>query len=524
MKTYADHLTSTKSFGEAIDPRKKPVVRSSAVFPCVVNESMGTDILFMGYWLLKRNMKEISLLATLRSEGGEVINRNFRVINEVRAYRISVQDLLEEIGREDDFRGSIEIEVFSTQDMVFPYPAFVVCFNSEESATFVHTCGRIYNDFEDLKEASAIAVPETGFDLSPDPGFHPYISFVNGPFAIDEQSVDVEIINTNGETRTKSLPLGSIAPYETKFLFLMDGEEKDFLGGEKGTAKIRHDLQGFFPRFVAGNFDAGWSNTSITHSYYDTQHQTDEAAYWTNPDPAILADSVVVFPLFAEDGAYTQLAIYPIFAPSDIACDLDLFAPDGTHLARIPECAEIKGDAQRLRYLDIAKMLNEIGFKAESNSYVRITLRGEGRLPARLKFGLNLGNPAKHDIPSNICFAAKVPNIKLLDKPGTFKWAPIVNRGGSMLVLSNISPVLEGFREANVNLKIWRESDDTPLERSIQIADNGSHWFDIRKDAEAADFLEGRTGWVTAQSDNPFVDGYYIEDRGHGIIGADHIF
>ena len=30
--------------------------------------------------------------------------------------------------------------------------------------------------------------------------------------------------------------------------------------------------------------------------------------------------------------------------------------------------------------------------------------------------------------------------------------------------------------------------------------------------------------WITIQSDNPFVNGWYIERSDNGIVGADHLF
>ena len=38
------------------------------------------------------------------------------------------------------FVGSIELEIFSSRDMVFSFPAFVLNYVSINSSTFVHTC------------------------------------------------------------------------------------------------------------------------------------------------------------------------------------------------------------------------------------------------------------------------------------------------------------------------------------------------------------------------------------------------
>ena len=62
-------------------------------------------------------------------------------------------------------------------------------------------------------------------------------------------------------------------------------------------------------------------------------------------------------------------------------------------------------------------------------------INGKGKLPSRLKFGLNIGKPNKYDVPSNICFNAQVPNKEIFNKRGTFKWCPILNHKKSSVVL-----------------------------------------------------------------------------------------
>ena len=36
--------------------------------------------------------------------------------------------------------------------------------------------------------------------------------------------------------------------------------------------------------------------------------------------------------------------------------------------------------------------------------------------------------------------------------------------------------------------------------------------------------MNNKTGWVTIQSDNPFVDGWYFNFGKNGVVGADHLF
>ena len=72
MKSYYQHLKSTEEFGEKQNLTKKPVLHSSAIFPVVQNEFYTSSLHFLGYWLLKRNISEVTLVLTLRNSTGQI--------------------------------------------------------------------------------------------------------------------------------------------------------------------------------------------------------------------------------------------------------------------------------------------------------------------------------------------------------------------------------------------------------------------------------------------------------------------
>ena len=153
MKSYYQHLKSTEEFGEKQNLTKKPVLHSSAIFPVVQNEFYTSSLHFLGYWLLKRNISEVTFVSTLRNATGQILLRKTEIIDSAKAFSINLHSLLAEINPEvKNFIGSIETEFNTTRDMVFPYPALVLEYHNEQFNTCVHTLGRIYNDFEDLKE------------------------------------------------------------------------------------------------------------------------------------------------------------------------------------------------------------------------------------------------------------------------------------------------------------------------------------------------------------------------------------
>src|SRR6185437_14015421 len=123
MKTFQKVIDNAGIYGAIQNLQKKPIFRSSAAFPVIHNENVSSRVLFMGYWILKREISEIGLVYTLRNQGGQIINRKYININTPRAQRIVLSDLLEDANHTGNFIGSIELEVFSAKDMVFPYPA-----------------------------------------------------------------------------------------------------------------------------------------------------------------------------------------------------------------------------------------------------------------------------------------------------------------------------------------------------------------------------------------------------------------
>ena len=71
MIPYKKHLIIRKSSGEKIDITKKPIFRSSAIFPVINNKYIKSNITFLGYWLLKRKIPEVTLLSHFKRSKGK---------------------------------------------------------------------------------------------------------------------------------------------------------------------------------------------------------------------------------------------------------------------------------------------------------------------------------------------------------------------------------------------------------------------------------------------------------------------
>ena len=515
MKSFQDHINFT-------DTLRKPVYRSSAIFPFILEKNIDTKIIFLSYWFLKRKITEVSLLITIRNIDGKIIKRSIDKINCVKSYNISLKELLL---RNNLSRGSIELEIFSTEDMVFPFPAFSINLVSRECTTSVHSCGRIYNDFDDFISNSKIIVPESGFDILPDKNLKPFFSFVNGPLKLKNSLLEIKIINFKGEKKYKKINFKNICEYETKIIFFLNEIEKKFLKNKKGTVSIKHNFKSFFPRFMCGNLEKNKDFSTLTHSYYDISKSVDKQnEIWKNPNKNIFFDGAVSVPFFKEDNKYTELAIYPNFIEKKFTLYFDIYDEKGNFIENLPPL-KINKKLSKPLYLNLTKNLSTKK-KSNKNYFLRIFVDGGGQIPTRLKFALNVGQrKMRYNVPSNICFNVRVPNSNIVNKPSTFKWGPIIQGNVSQLLISNISYLKNGFKDANIILSFWNDKKDKkPITKKIKINDNGFYCFDLKKNFSIMKFMNNKTCWVTIQSDNPFVDGWYFNFGKNGVVGADHLF
>lgn len=529
MKSFVKFVEDSGAYGEPQSLSRKPVFRSSAIFPVNINEALSCRVLFMGYWILKREMLEIGLVYTLKDSNGVLLSRTSMTINSPKAYRIDVKEILGD-RFDGQFTGSLEIEVFSSRDMVFPYPAFVLEYYSASFSTCVHTLGRVYNDFEDLKDVSDYTVPESGFDILPSADAEPFFAFCNGPVE-NTETIALELINNKNETRHTVLNTSDYLTkeYATNFIYIKKffPDFDAFLGGDKGTIKIKHQLKGFFPRFLAGNFSDNTSKLSITHTYYDCSDLKDEGAYWKR-NSNLFHDSCIFAPVFPQPEYNTEIVFYPIYSPSSYILDITLVDFEGNSIAKLQDYQgkEIGSEKEFFR-IDVNKIIQDKALDATLVAGIFIAQRWphSDMIPNRIKFGLNV-SMLNHDkgLSSNICFNSELGIAKTLQKKGTRKWAPLVNNGKSLIVLNNSSTLLDYDKSAGVNVRIFRESDNNYLERHYTIPHFGQKRIILDEDTEIAEFLGGKSGWVYIDADSPFVNAWYFNFSESGVVGADHAF
>ena len=138
MKSYQNHLKDTRSFGEELKTNYKPTMRSSAVFPLIViDKKIDSIYTFMGYWLRKRNISLVTALLTIRDMNGKKVNVKSYEINSDKSYVFRGSELINNRKKTNKFTGSMEVEIFSAVDMVFPFPAITFAFEGMKAGALI---------------------------------------------------------------------------------------------------------------------------------------------------------------------------------------------------------------------------------------------------------------------------------------------------------------------------------------------------------------------------------------------------
>ena len=526
MKSYYQHLNSTQEYGEKSNITKKPILRSSAVFPVIQNQNYSSSIHFLGYWLLKRNIPEITVITTLRNSDGNILLRKTETIDVVKAFSIDLDSLLSEINFDikNNFLGSIETEFHSTRDMVFPYPALVLEYHNENFNTCVHTLGRIYNDFEDLKQNDVFQVPESGFDIHVTDELDSFLSFVNGSLSNNDGIIEYQVINSDSEKLDGTFHLGELKPFETKFIEFRKHipNLSDFLKNKPGSISLKHNFEGFYPRFLVGTIQSPFPTVSFTHSYYDCTSCDTKTDFWDRT-VSTHHNSSVYIPLFTQNNQYTNLIIYPNFSPCNFFINLELYDKYGKKIHELPKFLHIETNESKLHRINFNEIIQSLDKNNEITSANIISDFGSSKIPARIKFGLDIGvNGLESKLPCNICFNSKMGNPLIENKPGSFHWAPLLPHRNSVIALANFSTLKNYTKDAEIEMTFFRKEDSSSISKKLTLKANCEERI-FSNEPDIKNFLKTE-GWVTIKANNPYIQGFYFNFNSSGSVAGDHLF
>ena len=149
--------------------------RASAIFPCYLNENNEQVLTFQNYWMWKGKIKNLDIYVTLiNKQSTKKIRKKIKLSSHNEIY-------IKKIFNVNKFSGLINFEVFSKDNLRFPFPA-IYCFylNSSGLVSCVHSGGRILNKNE---VSSNHKFKETNFLYKLNNEFEPFFHIFKGPLA-----------------------------------------------------------------------------------------------------------------------------------------------------------------------------------------------------------------------------------------------------------------------------------------------------------------------------------------------------
>lgn len=524
MRSYYAHIqTIAPETGGVVS---RPVFRSSAIFPVLHQKDVSSRVLFLGYWMLKRNIDKIAGIVTLRSNEGSTIARQLLTITEAKAYSLELEDFLKisQLTEYENFHGTLEIEFYSNSNLVFPYPAVVVNYYGPAFSSVVHTAQRIYNDFEDMQKNSQTSVPESGFNIHVIEGCEPFLGLINGAAMQENGEIQLQFFNHAGKVLEYTEPLGTLNPYETRLLYPAKRVDlQSFLEGREGACKATFTVKWIFPRLLVGNQQKDPPALSVTHTYYDCSAAVSSSDYWRFSDPEWYLASLML-PLWLDADHFTNVYFYPIYSPSTLAIDIELYAQDGTLLGIKEHYLTLESPCDQFAVIPFKEIIKELMIDPKNAKAARIIAHPlkQSLMPSRIKLALDIGHTDR-GLPCNICMNLQPYNPSLSNKKFSFKWLPfLADQPSPSIWLMNSSPKKKYTENATLEMTFFREKDSTTLKRTLELPPQGC--FILNRDAELDAFFKNHVGWVTIVTNNPYLTTYYFADHSSGMLGGDHGF
>ena len=239
--------------------------RSSCVFPIYFNSiSNELIIVFLNYWTLKNNISTDRLALNLRiyDSGGSLIKRhtesNFQNHNQ-----FSIRNIIEEKSKAV-FHGMVDVEIISTSNLRFVFPAIVGIYQSGELFSAVHSAGRIKNTEE---EHLATYTQETNWTCKFNDNITPFFHFFIGNKKPSNPTIKAFLKSKTGEIiQEKIIDISHMNPFASNLFFANQIFEKENLQQDNFiSVLVEHGSN--FPRMVVGNYFISINYLEVTHSF-----------------------------------------------------------------------------------------------------------------------------------------------------------------------------------------------------------------------------------------------------------------
>jgi len=177
----------------------------------------------------------------------------------------------------DGFYGSVEIEIFSIENMFIPYPAIIAVYQSEESITMVHSYAR-YNSSHEIEDGDEISDGvQSAITVNLKDGGDTFLVFHNGSKPNPRQICCLEVENHESKRQNFFFPIDDLGIYETRKIYLSEivGLRK-FLDNHLGFCNMTMVLSNSILRALCVWESMDKKQLQVTHSDFNYNYYSQE--------------------------------------------------------------------------------------------------------------------------------------------------------------------------------------------------------------------------------------------------------
>ena len=469
---------------------------------------------------IKNFNKEVSCLFSIRDASGKNIFRTFIKLKK-NTYAFSIKKILKKNLGLAKLQGSVNVELFSTNDLKFIYPAVDAIYETKNGITLIHSNQRILNEIHDKINNLSLNQTQSGFDIYNDNEKHSFIVAINGSMEVKSRNLKILFFNYLGKKFSKSFKFKSIKPYEIiRIDFNKIKRLNSFLKNKKGFCKIDLPTENIFNRVLVGTTTKDNKRLTTTHSYYDCSNIKDFISIKKNDS----SEKNCYIPFNIIDNIELDIVIYPIFSKCNLDFDLEMYDTLGKRRIIKSNILRITSKLSTTLTIQVNKYLKNI--KNLTQNVYSLTVKSKnGKIPSRITYGFNY---RQKSFGSNISDAMLINRGSQSrgNKSKGFYWGPVFNsrKISSIITLSNMNQLLKRNIQ-KINLKIYNEKDivikknyiiKSPEAKNIHL----ENLFKNNKIKKSDDVF-----WFTIESSGPKnLVCKHVHKSVYGHISADHSF
>jgi hypothetical protein len=382
------------------------VYRSSLMAPRM--DRAATQVSFLNHFLLKRGIEAVTCKVSAIDAVGRLVGVDTVAVNAPVVYAID----LETVFPGCDEARQYNIEFYSSDDLVVPYPAAMINHWGDDFVNTVHSYNRVLNDVFEDEKVNQVRVLEASVDGINSGAYTTFFNYATGPI---EAPGEVELVRLSegGVVGTARLapPPGKLACVTS----CLSQIQPEF--DRSSVIKIAQPYQKlFYGRMLAGRLDQRTGAFSANHTYYDC---SDVEEYFDNDV------SARVYPYFS--GFLNEVVVYPIMSPGDYRVQVDVFAGAGAHSSRRLPLSSPSGNPV---LVCVDALVEEAGLSDCAAFQVVVRAADGGRIPTRVMHQLVYGDAARRS-QLNSSVAVGLINRSTVQPAGKrgICWGQMVLRG-----------------------------------------------------------------------------------------------